>query len=104
MKDRKLDGILITMGLDDFSTGDSDDISSEDSVEDDWDTGDEEEGRFPSTEAIAGVIRHHSMKKDLGIEVDGQELKGDAEGFAKLFALMFIDYPDADPYSLEDPR
>lgn len=92
------------MGLDDFSSGDSDSSSDEDSWEDDWGSEESDEDQFPPKEVIANILLHHSHNKGVDIEVDGRELKGSAEDFAMIFALMFLDYPDADPYSLEDPR
>lgn len=92
------------MGLDDFSTDDNDSSSKSDDWEDDWDTPKVEEDDFPTPEQMGEILRHHVLDKGVDIEVDDGELTGDAGEFGKLFALMFLGYPDADPYSLEDPR
>lgn len=92
------------MGLDDFSSDDTDSSDESDGWEDDWNTSPVGEDEFPTPEQMGEILRHHVFDKGVDIEVDGEELTGDASEFGKLFALMFLDYPDADPYNLEDPR
>jgi hypothetical protein len=89
------------MGIDEFlSEDDNKDITTEqkntttdDTSESDWD--------FPDKVIVGDVIKRHAINKDVDIEVNGDELVGDKEQFGKLFTLMFLDYPEADPYNLE---
>lgn len=92
------------MGLEDFSSDDNSSDDSTSSVEDDWDNEMLEGDDFPSYNQIGTIIRHHCLNKNVDIEVNNDELKGNSKEFGKLFALMFLKYPDADPYQLEDPR
>lgn len=83
------------MGLDEFTTEDED--SSSEDVEE---LG---ENEFPEVEQIAEVIRRLAINKPVDIKTKDNLLQGTTEDFAMLFAYMFLEYPDADPYQLEVP-
>jgi len=88
------------MGLDDFSSGDDSDNSSDDNWEENWNGDDSQSNEFPPKGAIANIIKEHAEQDTIDVSVNGSELSGNAEEFAMLFGLMCLDYPDSDPYNL----
>jgi len=90
------------MALDDFSNDDEEDEQSDDNWEEDWNADEVEDDEFPSYKLMGQILLDNAHKKAVDVEVNETTIEGEAEEFGKLFAYMFLDYPDADPYCLED--
>jgi len=83
------------MGLDAFTSGDDE---QEDDKSEEQPTDDE----FLSKERLGTIIRNRAFKYDVGIEVEDEQLTGNAKDFGMLFALTCLDVEDADPYNMKD--
>lgn len=77
------------MGLDAFTSGD-DEQEDDESEEQPTDDG------FPSKERLGTIVRSRALKYDVSIEVEDEQLTGNAEDFGMLFALMCLDVEDAE--------
>jgi len=89
------------MGLDGFKSDDDGNGSDSSS---DTDNEPEEVDGFPTKEAMARVMLKHARSNAIDAEVNNGTITGDAEELAMAFALMFMEYPKAQPYSLEGPK
>lgn len=94
------------MGLDEFTTSSS---TSSNNSKDESDTTEDteepsDEDGFPSKEHIATVLNYRASTTNVGVEVKDGQLTGSADDFAMLFALMFLDIDEADPYNLTEDK
>jgi len=73
-------------------------------LEDDKDKDDDsvDEAEFPDAEIIGNYVVKHTRNGYIDLEFDNGTIKGDPTDLGRLFALMFLDYPESDPYNVYD--
>jgi glycerate-2-kinase len=84
------------MGIDKFTTDSSSTESQTDNEDDDTDSRPNKQKALTTREVIAVNIREHAESEHLGVEMVGDELRGDVEDVAMLFALMTMDFQKSD--------
>jgi hypothetical protein len=87
------------MGFDSF---DIDVNLSDEDGDDDSDSNDDKQDSSITYELIETRFRDKSLNSTYDVDIENNQVTGDIRDIAGIFALMFLEHPDADPSKMQE--